>query len=89
MLTKGTRATIKEWDDMVLLYGLTEDGDINTPGRVTFPKEDKDLCGEQIVIAYIRDVGEDILYECFLYDTMEILNFYVNNAMLTTEGGSD
>lgn len=46
---KGQIVLIKEWDDMVNEYGMSDDGDILTP-NFPFIKSMKKFCGMPVVI---------------------------------------
>lgn len=65
--SKGQVVLIKEWDDMINEYGVSDNGDILTPG-FHFIKSMKRFCGMPVVIT---KCNEDKNYYLILEDVTD------------------
>lgn len=53
----GQRVRVREWDEMVSMYGLNDWGSIRTP-REAFPTDWRQYCGREGVIKQI--IGDEV-----------------------------
>lgn len=75
----GDKVRVREWDDMAEEFGVTKNGDINTP--IMFSKSMRELCGKIVTICEVHNDSYSIFDSlCSWIDEMLYpANFTIND----------
>lgn len=68
---------IRQWDDLVAEFGLTQEGDVNSfdsnGDQSRFSRDHKDLCGQEVRFKSGRLVSDSLGYAVYRWECEELI----------------